>query len=943
MKLSARFVYSLLLTGILFCLGTLPVARAQNISLVSQREPNTNSTISYGDTWGEGNIACLGIWLGYSTSYGVGIYDISNPSAPVLQSIYSSPTSSHNQFELGAVRNKIGYFGSWSGGGVHIVSLTNMALPTLLAQIGLVGGGFDKVHTVFLERNFLYEAAHVAGVNTVKVINVTNPSAPSFVRNIVCTNAYKVHQITTVKKGTNTILYTSDFGNGGSSPGQTDFWDVSNVGTQPAIWLGRILSGGSSHSSWPTPDGNTLVVCRETPGGDVRLYDISTPTNLVLQCAISPATMGLPAAIPHNPVIVSNLLFLSWYQNGLQIFDISNRTRPVRIGSYDTFPSPTTNSFQGNWGIFPNLGLNKLLVSDINSGFYILDASAISTATNNYPLLLVTQPTSFTATQGMSATISSLVTGSSPKFQWFFNGGIIPNATNTDLVFNNVQTNNSGNYFVIATNSLGSVTSAVASMSVAAPAGLVPTITAQPMNAAVYAEDSAMFSVGVSGSAPFTYQWRFNGGNIFNETNATLTLSNVQPGQAGSYSVFISNSYDSILSSNATLSIIDSPYLNSVEATPGARSALISWKSTVPAQSQVLFGATDDINPSFNRTSYIDRKVSTNHTIFLTGLDAGTRYSFQVISSTETNSYLSGVYRFTTAGTIILDNPDALYTGAWTAGSTSSDKFGTNYQFANYSTGSLTATATYQPNLPTSGNYDVHIWYPLGGNRANNAPHTIFFNGGSNTIPVNQQINGGFWQSLTNGVNFLGGTSGSVRIANNANPSVVMADGVKFTYVEAQDFPTNQTVPAWWKNFYFSGAINPLADPDSDGYSTAEEYILGTSPLDAASKLQMDIQSAGTSANIVFWPYLGNRSYVLQFRPDVETGWQNLSPGTINSTPYGDGIFTLSTANSASGLYRLLVQPSTNSLFSGSRALPKGEGLPVFSEAACGMNRIYVK
>ncbi len=170
-----------------------------------------------------------------------------------------------------------------------------------------------------------------------------------------------------------------------------------------------------------------------------------------------------------------------------------------------------------------------------------------------------------------------------------------------------------------------------------------------------------------------------------------------------------------------------------------------------------------------------------------------------------------------------------------------------------------------------------------------------------------------------------------------------MADGVRFTYVEAQDFPTNQTVPAWWKNFYFGGAINPLADPDGDGYSTADEYILGTSPLEAASKLQMDIQSAGTSANIVFWPYLGNRSYVLQFRPELENGWQNLSPGTINSTPYGHGIFTLSTANSASGFYRLLVQPSTNSIFSGSRALPKGEGLSVFSEAACGVNRIYVK
>ena len=44
--------------------------------------------------------------------------------------ISPSPTC-QNQFELGAVRNKIGYFGSWSGGGLHIVYLTNPAFARL--------------------------------------------------------------------------------------------------------------------------------------------------------------------------------------------------------------------------------------------------------------------------------------------------------------------------------------------------------------------------------------------------------------------------------------------------------------------------------------------------------------------------------------------------------------------------------------------------------------------------------------------------------------------------------------------------------------------------------------------------------------------------------------------------------------------------------------------
>ena len=55
-----------------------------NLQFVSNVKPVTNA-ISYGDVWAEGDLACLGVWLGFSAAnYGVGIYSISNPAAPVL-------------------------------------------------------------------------------------------------------------------------------------------------------------------------------------------------------------------------------------------------------------------------------------------------------------------------------------------------------------------------------------------------------------------------------------------------------------------------------------------------------------------------------------------------------------------------------------------------------------------------------------------------------------------------------------------------------------------------------------------------------------------------------------------------------------------------------------------------------------------------------------------
>lgn len=942
-------------------------ARGQNLNInfLGQHEP-PNSGIAFGDVWGEGNIACLGIWTGYSSAYGVGIYDISNPNTPLLRSIYTTATSSQNQFEQGFVRNKIGYFASWSGGGLHIISLTNALISPytnqFLSKIGSAGGGYDDIHTIFLERNFVYEASHrTANGPVVKVIDVSNPSAPVFVRNITATGttAARVHQITAVQKGGNTILYTSCWGDGTAGSGQTEIWDVTNIGTQPAVWLGKIVSGTSSHSSWPTPDGNTLVVARETVSGDVRLYDISNPASPVLQAIISTDRMGLPPAVPHNPVVVSNLLYFSWYQHGIQIYDISDRTKPVRLGRYDTYPASITASFQGNWGVFPDLGVNKLLLSDIQTGLYILDASPVLTPTNNYPPLMVTQPTSLTVTQGTTATMPAFVTGSSLKYQWRAgsvtssgNGTVVPGATNSSLVISNVQTSHSTNYFVIATNLTGAVTSSPAALSVTVPQDLVPTITAHPQPSTVYAEQEATFSVAVSGSAPFSYQWKFNGDNLSGATNNSLTLSNVQPEQVGNYSVSITNAHGSTNSTNALLSIIDSPYLNTIQATPGGRSALISWNSTVAADSQVQYEPADIIIPSpdswaadgasFGTTSYIDRAPKTNHTMLLTGLTPGTRYSFQIISSTDTNTYLSGVYQFTTAGTNIVDNPAATFTGGWLAATSSVDKFSFDYAFANSAVGSPTASATFRPNLITPGKYDVHTWYPQGANRANNAPYSISYNGGSNNVAVNQQTGGGQWNLIGSNLPFAAGTGGFVRVHNNANPSVVMADAVQFVYVDAQEMPSDTTVPDWWANFY--GVVDPLADSDGDDYSNAEEYLLGTSPTNANSHLTLEAQASGGSANITFWPFIGNRTYQLLFKTNLaDVSWQTLSPGAITPTPYGHGIFSISTGTVSNGFYRLAVTPVAQGDFSGQIALPKGDAFNAFGEAACGINRIYVK
>lgn len=87
------------------------------------------------------------------------------------------------------------------------------------------------------------------------------------------------------------------------------------------------------------------------------------------------------------------------------------------------------------------------------------------------------------------------------------------------------------------------------------PADTPPSILAQPQDETVATASNATFLVNATGSPILQYQWSFNGTNLDGATNAFLLLPNVQPGQAGTYSIQITNAFGTVTSSNAVLTV----------------------------------------------------------------------------------------------------------------------------------------------------------------------------------------------------------------------------------------------------------------------------------------------------------------------------------------------------------------------------------------------------
>ncbi|HEV2330035.1 MAG TPA: LamG-like jellyroll fold domain-containing protein [Verrucomicrobiae bacterium] len=187
--------------------------------------------------------------------------------------------------------------------------------------------------------------------------------------------------------------------------------------------------------------------------------------------------------------------------------------------------------------------------------------------TNLTPTAVAISVTNSTMIQGLSqpATVTANFTEAS---------GIVVTSSATNWISSNtgvLTVNASGQVTAVGTGSatisatVNGVTGTSASISVPPSA---PIITQQPATNDIFLQGATLTaSVSTIGTTPIVYRWFFNGGAtpISTSLSPTLAIPNVQPGNAGTYTVLASNLDGSILSSNLVVSIMTpSPYETTV-------------------------------------------------------------------------------------------------------------------------------------------------------------------------------------------------------------------------------------------------------------------------------------------------------------------------------------------------------------------------------------------
>jgi hypothetical protein len=166
--------------------------------------------------------------------------------------------------------------------------------------------------------------------------------------------------------------------------------DIQVVGvalpSQPVTFASFDSPDHFAHNCWLSDDGNTLYTTDEVANGFVAAYNVNDLSNVdeLFRHKVQPGT-GL---IPHNAHVDGNHLVTSYYTFGCHVLDVEFPELPLLVAYYDTSPQFSGTGYNGAWGAYPYLPSGNILVSDIETGLWVLNPEYPSVSRAEIQLLI---------------------------------------------------------------------------------------------------------------------------------------------------------------------------------------------------------------------------------------------------------------------------------------------------------------------------------------------------------------------------------------------------------------------------------------------------------------------------------------------------------------------------------------------------------------------------
>lgn len=225
-------------------------------------------------------------------------------------------------------------------------------------------------HDIFVdqEKGFLYASiARTSKFNSiVSVYDIKDPSHPKLIASYKSFDSFKPSHVHAGSAKNDTVIMHC--GNEGFVV--LDMTDKQKPKILQSFGPGEYPSSGYNHSGWFHPHGRYYCMADETHGFPMKIMDLQSLTNIKF---IKEVKAGPNISIAHNPYYTCDYLYVSYYYDGLQVFDSKDPTNPRLAYYYPTSKIPNTdNNYMGAWDAFPFLPSGNILVSDMQDGLFLI-------------------------------------------------------------------------------------------------------------------------------------------------------------------------------------------------------------------------------------------------------------------------------------------------------------------------------------------------------------------------------------------------------------------------------------------------------------------------------------------------------------------------------------------------------------------------------------------
>jgi hypothetical protein len=286
-------------------------AEASGLELVSERRVELGFPVEVYVTKGHAYVVSVNM---QGRTGGLTVFDVSNTAAPAQVKTVEIPGDSY-------------WNGVWAKGdalyiasstkGVLVFDISSPAEPRFVRSLP---GGAASTHTVFVDGDRLYATLN----NAIGIWDITAPLEPVELARYTAPMDTYPHDMFALGNQ----LYAS-FADQGFIVADTS--DTNAIRTLGSF---NFDNHYSHHNAVGTFAGRTIAFMGgEGPGEHLRVLDITDPANIA-----KIGTFQLrPAVSIHNMLLVDKRLYLSWYQEGVRVLDVSNPTQPRQVAHYNTF------------------------------------------------------------------------------------------------------------------------------------------------------------------------------------------------------------------------------------------------------------------------------------------------------------------------------------------------------------------------------------------------------------------------------------------------------------------------------------------------------------------------------------------------------------------------------------------------------------------------------